>query len=88
MGFTIASIGTVFTTETYDGWTPTSYEKIEPHFGTEQELKDVIAAYNKEEISIMVDFPLSNVSAEHEWVKDSAKKTGLNYSKMALYIGI
>ncbi|KYG91219.1 alpha-amlyase [[Bacillus] sp. KCTC 13219] len=74
MGFTIASIGTVFTTETYDGWTPTSYEKIEPHFGTEQELKDVIAAYNKEEISIMVDFPLSNVSAEHEWVKDSAKK--------------
>lgn len=74
MGFTIASIGAVFTTETYDGWTPTSYEKIEPHFGTEQELKDVIATYNKEEISIMVDFPLSHVSAEHEWVQDLANK--------------
>ncbi|WP_042471209.1 alpha-amylase family glycosyl hydrolase [Bacillus ndiopicus] len=74
MGFTIASIGAVFTTETYDGRTPTSYNKLEPHFGTEQELTDLIAAYNKEGIQIMVDFPLSNVSVHHEWAKDPMKK--------------
>lgn len=74
MGFTITSIGSVFTTETYDGWTPTSYEQLEPHFGTEQELKDLILAYNKEGIEIMVDFPLSNVSVNHEWAKDPAKQ--------------
>ncbi|MEC1178833.1 alpha-amylase family glycosyl hydrolase [Metasolibacillus meyeri] len=74
MGFTITSIGTVFTTETYEGWTPTSYENLEPHFGTEQELADLILAYNKEGIQIMVDFPLSNVSVNHEWAQDPAKQ--------------
>ena len=67
MGFSIVSIGAVFETEKYDGTMPTSYEKLEPHFGTDKELLKVISTYNESNIKVMVDFPISNVSANHEW---------------------
>ena len=67
MGFSIISIGTVFSTEKYDGSMPTSYTNIEPHFGTKEELQKVISTYEKSGMKVMVDFPLSNVSANHEW---------------------
>lgn len=75
MGFTIVSIGSVFETETYDGQTVTSYETLEDHFGTSEELKNVVDTYKKENMSIMVDFPLSNVSENHEWTQDPAKQS-------------
>ena len=68
MGYTMLSIGTVFTTEKYDGSMPISYTNLDPHFGTKDELKKVVEAYNKRDIEIMVDFPLSDVSPNHEWV--------------------
>lgn len=75
MGFSIVSIGTVFDTEKYDGTMPTSYSTLEEHFGTTEEFKSVIKAYKAKDMSIMVDFPLSNVSPNHEWAKDSAKQS-------------
>lgn len=72
MGFSIVSVGTVFDTEKYDGSMPTSYEKIEEHFGTEVELKQVISSYGKSGMKIMIDFPLSNVSPNHEWANNSS----------------
>lgn len=74
MGFTIASIGPIFATEKYDGSMPTSYSTIERHFGTAEEFHSVIEAYKAKNVSIMVDFPLNNVSPNHEWAKDPAKK--------------
>ena len=75
MGFTVVSIGSVFETETYDGRAVTSYEKIEDHFGTSDELQNVVDTYQKENMLIMIDFPLSNVSENHEWAQDPAKKS-------------
>ena len=75
MGFSIVSIGAVFETEKYDGSMPTSYTTLEKHFGTSEELKNVIKAYKAKNMAIMVDFPLSNVSPNHEWVKDTTKQS-------------
>lgn len=73
MGYTMVSIGSVFDTEKYDGSRTTSYTTLEEHFGTEDELKKVITTYGKSDMKIMVDFPLSNVSANHEWATDASK---------------
>lgn len=73
MGFSIASIGSVFATEKYDGSMVTSYTEIEPHFGTADELKQLIQNAEQNGVSIMIDFPLTNVSENHEWVQDAAK---------------
>jgi len=73
MGYSIASIGSVFKTEKYDGSMATSYSEIEPHFGTAEELTNVINTYRQSNVKVMIDFPLSNVSANHEWAQDSSK---------------
>lgn len=74
MGYTIVSIGPIFSTEKYDGSMPTSYSTIERHFGTSEEFQSVVEAYKAKNMAIMVDFPLNNVSPNHEWAKDSAKQ--------------
>ena len=73
MGYSIVSLGSVFKTEKYDGSMVTSYEEVEPHFGTAEELTNVINTYAKSNVKVMIDFPLTNVSENHEWAQDSAK---------------
>lgn len=73
MGFSIVSVGTVFDAEQYDGSKITSYSKFEPNFGTAKEFKNLVTFVHDNDMSIMVDFPLTNVSEKHEWAKDSSK---------------
>lgn len=75
MGFTMISIGPVFSTATYDGREVLDYEKIEPHFGTEEELAEMIEAFGEKEIGVMADFPLNGVSKQHVWAKDGRLPT-------------
>ncbi|MFD1927982.1 alpha-amylase family glycosyl hydrolase [Sporosarcina siberiensis] len=70
MGFTMISIGPIFQTEMYDGSQVLDYEKLEPHFGTEDDLAKMIDAVHKQDISVMADFPLNGVSENHIWIKD------------------
>ena len=69
LGYTMISIGSVFPTERYDGSMVTTYEGFEPHFGTEEEFREVLTYYKGKDIGVMVDFPLSNVSPNHEWAQ-------------------
>lgn len=69
LGYTMISIGSVFPTERYDGSMVTTYEGFEPHFGTEEEFQDVLTYYRGKNTGVMVDFPMSNVSPNHEWAK-------------------
>ena len=82
MGYTMLSIGTVFATEKYDGSMSTSYTNLDPHFGTEDELKKVVDTYNDRNIKIMVDFPLSNVSPNHEWAGQAGFVASENDGKL------
>lgn len=72
LDYTIISIGSVFPTERYDGSLVTTYEGFEPHFGTEEEFRDVLKYYKGKDKGVMVDFPMSNVSPNHEWVKENS----------------
>lgn len=73
MGFSILSLGSVFATETYNGTMTTNYSEIEPQFGTSEEFTSLIKTLNENQIKAMIDFPLTNVSANHEWAKDPSK---------------
>ena len=70
MGFTLVSVGPVFSTATYDGNEVLDYEMLEPYFGTEEEFTDMIEALEKADIGVIADFPLSGVSENHTWVKN------------------
>lgn len=82
MGYTIVSIGSVFETEKYDGSMVTSYTALEPHFGTEEEFQNVLNTYQNRAIKLMVDFPLSNVSPNHEWASEAGFVTGVHDGKI------
>jgi len=73
MGFTIVSLGSVFPTEKYDGSLVTSYTGFDPHFGSEEEFISLIDTLKNHKIKTMIDFPLSNLSENHEWTQDPEK---------------
>ena len=66
MGYTMLSVGSVFATEKYDGSMPTSYTLLDPRFGTADEFKKMVNSYQKREMKIMADFPITDVSPNHE----------------------
>lgn len=82
MGYTIVSVGSVLETEKYDGSMVTSYTALEPHFGTEEEFQHMLNTYQNKKIKIMVDFPLSNVSPNHEWAAEPGFVASTNDGKI------
>lgn len=72
LGFTLASIGSVFKTARYDGNEVLSYDEFEAHFGTEEEFVQMIHALNEKEIGTIIDFPLNGISEEHIWIQEQS----------------
>ncbi|WJY26062.1 alpha-amylase family glycosyl hydrolase [Sporosarcina trichiuri] len=67
MGFTAVSIGPVFKTASYDGSEVLDYTKLEDHFGTEEDFKDMLDELHDKDIRVIADFPLAGVSKDHVW---------------------
>lgn len=65
MQFTMISIGPVFKTASYDGRKVLDYKEIEPHFGTAEELVQLIDEMHSKKLKVMADFPLGGVSEDH-----------------------
>lgn len=65
LGFSMISLGPVFSTESYDGKRVVDYEKLERHFGTSKEFNTLIDKIHQKNMSVMVDFPIQNVSSKH-----------------------
>lgn len=69
MGFSIASIGSPFISDRYDGNEVISYKEFEPRFGTEEEFVDMIKRLEKKKVAVIADFPLNGISANHEAIE-------------------
>ena len=67
MGFTTISIGPVFATETYDGKRVLDFNTLEKRFGTPEEFHQLINEAHKNNLKIMIEFPLNNYSVNHVW---------------------
>ncbi|MGX9133408.1 alpha-amylase family glycosyl hydrolase [Rummeliibacillus sp. JY-2-4R] len=74
LGFTMISLGSVFSSATYDGNAVVDYSKIERHFGTSAEFKSLINNLHKNQMKAMIDFPINNVSKDHAWVLQNDHK--------------
>ncbi len=75
MGFTMASLGPVFATETYDGKRVLDYTTFERHFGTADEFKTLLKESHSKDLKVIVDFPIQGVSDQHVWNQDPSKST-------------
>ena len=82
MGYTMLSVGSVFATEKYDGSMPTSYTLLDPRFGTADEFKKMVNSYQKREMKIMADFPITDVSPNHELAEKQGFVASTNDGKI------
>jgi len=75
MGFTMVSLGPVFSTDTYDGKRVLDYTAFERHFGTTEEFVNLLNEAHDKKIKVVVDFPIQGVSDQHVWSQDSSKSS-------------
>ncbi|WP_019412710.1 alpha-amylase family glycosyl hydrolase [Paenisporosarcina sp. TG20] len=73
MGFTLISIGPIFSTDSYDGKRVVDYNTLERHFGTQEEFNTLINTAHEKNIGVITDFPIQNVSSEHVFTTDEDK---------------
>lgn len=84
MGFTIISIGPVFATESYDGKRILDFNELEKRFGTPEEFQQLIDEAHKQNLKIMVEFPLNHFSLNHVWNEKSDWIVSTDNDKLTL----
>jgi glycosidase len=65
--------------EAYHGYHPTDLYAVEPRFGTEADLKELIALCHKNNIKIIADFVPNHVSNKHPYFLDAQQNLRSKY---------
>ncbi|HEX8981499.1 MAG TPA: alpha-amylase family glycosyl hydrolase [Ktedonobacterales bacterium] len=65
LGVNCVWLSPIMETPTYHGYNPTSYADVAKHFGTNQDLKDFIAAAHMRGIRVLLDLVANHTSDEH-----------------------
>lgn len=75
LGITSIVLSPVFENEAgaYHGYSITDYSKLNPQFGSEQELKSLVNSAHEKNMRVLVDFPSTRVSTENVWLDDTDK---------------
>ena len=69
LGINTIWISPFYKTSAYHGYHITDYYQIEPSFGKEKDLKDLIGAVHKNNIKIIADFVPNHISRHHPFLK-------------------
>ena len=59
----------VFLSPSYHKYDVTDYFQIDPVFGTEEDLKELIALCHERDVKLILDLPLNHTGAECEWFR-------------------
>ncbi|WP_198508466.1 alpha-amylase family glycosyl hydrolase [Bacillus xiapuensis] len=75
MGFTAVVLSPVFQNQPggYHGYWITDFNQTNEQFGTKKELRKLVKEAHKKDLKVILDFPVTRVSTEHPWTKDSGK---------------
>lgn len=73
LGATHIWLSPVFKTEAYHGYHITDYEQVDPHFGTWDDLKNLIDVAHNKEIRIIADFVPNHCHANHPFFQNAIK---------------
>ncbi|QKE73516.1 alpha-amylase [Arthrobacter citreus] len=72
-GYTAISISPIFKSDenSYDGYSVVDFKKMDPRFGTIEDLKKLVKEAHKRKIKIFIDFVANNVSPNSELAKNA-----------------
>ncbi len=57
----------------YHGYQPIDFRSVDEHFGTLDDLKELVTAAHARKMKIIFDMPFNQVSADHPWLSNPAK---------------
>ena len=57
----------VFLSPSYHKYDVTDYQRIDPVFGTEEDLKELIALCHARDVKLILDLPLNHTGEDNEW---------------------
>jgi glycosidase len=63
----------IFKSPTYHKYDTTDYYEIDPQFGTEQDLKDLIKICHERDVKLILDLVLNHTGMNHPWFQAFAK---------------
>jgi len=62
----------IFESPSYHGYDVTDYYKVNPDYGTNEDLQRLIEEAHRRGIRVIIDLPLNHTSAQHPWFVESA----------------
>lgn len=73
--------------DSYHGYDVTDYTKIDPDFGTEEDLQNLLDTAHSMGIKVILDYVINHTSSNHPWFKEalSAIKEGRESDKINYY---
>jgi cyclomaltodextrinase len=71
LGVTTLWISPFYKTSAYHGYHITDFYQVDPHFGTVEDIKDLIQASHKHDLHIIADFVPNHCSKEHPFFKQA-----------------
>jgi len=60
----------VFSSPSYHKYDVTDYGTVDPTFGTEADLQELIRACHERDVKLILDLPLNHTGREHAWFQD------------------
>ncbi|MCA9477872.1 MAG: hypothetical protein KC535_01875 [Nanoarchaeota archaeon] len=71
----------------YHGYHITDFMKIDPHFGTLEDLKELIKTFHQYDIKVMLDFVPNHISSGHPFFQEALHKKTKAFRQWFLFSG-
>ncbi len=79
LGVTTLWISPFYKTSAYHGYHITDFYQVDPHFGSIEDIKDLLHAVHEHNIHIIADFVPNHCSKEHPYFQDAQKNQNSPY---------
>ena len=58
----------------YHGYHPIDFYKVDEHFGTIEDMKELVSSAHNKNIKVIFDLPFNQTAADHPWLSDSTRQ--------------
>lgn len=58
----------------YHGYHPIDFYNVDEHFGTIEDLKELVSSAHNKNIKVIFDLPFNQTAADHPWLSDSTRQ--------------
>ncbi len=81
LGVTVIWLTPIFQSPSYHGYDTVDYYKIQPAFGTREDLARLVAEAHKRDIRVLLDYVVAHTSNQHPYFKDAFGNPASQYSE-------